>query len=120
MKATMAKRSFTFLKVFIFEELLIFNALQKYIANITFKQFSKCCLILWFYNLLENGRKKSEIIPFWGKKAEEKQNSATTIPVISSQTVIYADRKGTVFPVKLKLQMNHLIKDIKKRVIKKN
>ena len=69
---------------------------------------------------MENGRKKSEIIPFWGKKAEEKQNSATTIPVISSQTVIYADRKGTVFPVKLKLQMNHLIKDIKKRVIKKN
>ena len=34
--------------------------------------------------------------PLWGKKEDEKQNSATII--------ISVDRKRTVFPVKLKLQ----------------
>ena len=34
--------------------------------------------------------------PFWGKKAEEKQNSATTM--------IFVDGKRTDFPMKLKLQ----------------
>ena len=36
------------------------------------------------------------MIPFWGKKAEEKQNGANIM--------ISVDGKGTVFPVKLKLQ----------------
>ena len=48
-------------------------------------------------------KKKKERIPFWGKKVEEKKISAIIIPVISSQTVISAERNGIVFPVKLKL-----------------
>ena len=40
--------------------------------------------------------KKKKMIPFWGKKTEEKQNSAVIM--------ISVDWKGTVFPVKLKLQ----------------
>ena len=52
-------------------------------------------LILQFY--LENGQKKKKMmIPFWGMKAGEKQSSATIM--------ISVDGKGTVFPVKLKLQ----------------
>ena len=39
---------------------------------------------------------RKKMIPFWGKKAEEKQNSATIM--------ISVDGKGTVFPMKLKLQ----------------
>ena len=39
------------------------------------------------------------MIPFWGKKEDEKQNSATIM--ISDQKL---DQKRTVFPVKLKLQ----------------
>ena len=50
-------------------------------------------LILLFY--LKNGQKKKKI-PSWGKKAEGKQISATIM--------ISVDEKGTVFPVKLKLQ----------------
>ena len=36
------------------------------------------------------------MIPFWGKKSERKQNRATLM--------ISVDDKGTVFPLKLKLQ----------------
>ena len=36
------------------------------------------------------------MIPFWGKKTEEKQNSAIIMTSV--------DDKGTVFPTKLKLQ----------------
>ena len=36
------------------------------------------------------------MIPFWGKKSEGKQNRATLM--------ISVDDKGTVFPLKLKLQ----------------
>ena len=36
------------------------------------------------------------MIPSWGKKTEEQQNRATIM--------ISVDGKGTVFPVKLKLQ----------------
>ena len=36
------------------------------------------------------------MIPFWGKKTEEKQNRATIM--------ISVDGKGTIFAVKLKLQ----------------
>ena len=35
------------------------------------------------------------MIPFWGKKPEEKQNIATIMKSVN--------RKGTVFPMKLKL-----------------
>ena len=41
-------------------------------------------------------KEKKKMIPFWGKKTEEKQNRATIL--------ISVDSKGTVFPVKLKLQ----------------
>ena len=51
-------------------------------------------LVLQFH--LKNGQKKKKMIPFWVKKLEEKQNSATIM--------IFVDGKGTVFPVKLKLQ----------------
>ena len=40
--------------------------------------------------------RKWQKIPFWWKNPEEKQNSATII--------ISVDEKGTVFPMKLKLQ----------------
>ena len=40
-------------------------------------------------------KRKEKIIPFWGKKTNEKQNSATIMSV---------DGKRTVFPVKLKVQ----------------
>ena len=49
--------------------------------------------------------KKKKKISFWGKKAEEKHNSATIM--------ISVDGKRTVFPVKLKLQGKSLNKDIK-------
>ena len=52
------------------------------------------------------GKEKKKMIPFWGKRADEKQNSATIM--------ISVDRKGEVFPVKLKLQGNRLNKDVKK------
>ena len=50
-------------------------------------------------------KEKKKMIPFWGKKAGEKQNSATIM--------ISVHGKGAVFPVKLKLQGNRLNKDIK-------
>ena len=57
------------------------------------------------------GKEKKKMIPFWGKTADEKQNSATIM--------ISVDRKGEVFPVKLKLQGNRLNKDVKKENLKK-
>ena len=51
-------------------------------------------------------KEKKKMIPFWGKKAGEKQNSATIM--ISVHGI------GAVFPMKLKLQGNLLNKDIKK------
>ena len=55
-------------------------------------------LVLQFY--FKNGQKKRKqkknMVHFWGKKAEEKQNSVTIM--------ISVDRKGTLFPAKLKLQ----------------
>ena len=93
-------RSFIFLKVYVFGDLLILNALcYKYIVNITFKQFPKWCFTLWFYNFIKKWAKKNKkekVIPFWVKNAKEKQNSATIM--------ISVEWKGTVFPVKLKLQ----------------
>ena len=41
-------------------------------------------------------KQKKNMVHFWGKKAEEKQNSVTIM--------ISVDRKGTLFPAKLKLQ----------------
>ena len=41
-------------------------------------------------------KRKKEMTPFYGKKTEEKQNSA--------DIMISVDGKRTVFPVKLKLQ----------------
>ena len=38
------------------------------------------------------GKEKKKMMPFWGKTADEKQNSATIL--------ISVDRKGEVFPVK--------------------
>ena len=53
-------------------------------------------------------KEKKKMIPFWGKKAGEKQNSATIM--------ISVHGKGAVFPVKLKLQGNLLNKDIKNEI----
>ena len=52
------------------------------------------------------GEEKIKMIPSWGKKCDEKQNSATIMTSV--------DRKGELFPVKLKLQGNRLNKDVKK------
>ena len=90
-------KSFIFLKVYIFEDLLILNALySNYIPNITFKQFTKCCFTFDSTILFKKWSNKEEDDTFLRKKAEEKQNSATII--------IFLDEKGAVFPVKLKLQ----------------
>ena len=51
-------------------------------------------LVLQFY--LKMGKSEKENDAFLKKKGEEKQNRATTM--------ISVDAKGTVFPVKLKLQ----------------
>ena len=62
------------------------------------------------------GKEKKKMIPFWGKKTGKKQSSAIIM--------ISADGKGavkwSVFPVKLKLQVNRLNKDIKKENFLKN
>ena len=67
---------FIYLLIFLFEvnffgDLLILNVLYyKYIANITFKQFTKWCFTLWFYNFIKKfstkkiKSKKKEMIPF--------------------------------------------------------
>ena len=58
-----------------------------------------------FTTLLKKmGKENKKMIIFWGKKADEKQYSATIM--------ISVDGKGAVFPVKLKLQGNRLNKDI--------
>ena len=73
-------KSLIFMKAYIFDDHLILIALyQKYIANITFKQFIKWWFTLWVYNFIKKWEKKKKMIPFWRKKAEQKQNSATTM-----------------------------------------
>ena len=66
------------------------------IANVT-----KWCLHFDFTIFIEKmrNRKKKKTMPFWGKKTEEKQNRATIMISVHS--------KGTVFPVKLKLQWEY-------------
>ena len=59
-----------------------------YIANITFKQFTKW----WIYDFIKKWANKEQ----YDKKAEGNQNSASII--------VSVDGKGTVFLVKLKLQ----------------
>ena len=46
-------KSFIFLKVYIFEDLLIFGGLIFEMYNITFNLFSKCCFSIWFYNFVK-------------------------------------------------------------------
>ena len=67
------------------------------IAKATFKQFTKYCFTLWFYNAIKTmGKRKTEDDTFLRKETEEKQ--------ISVIIMISVDGKGTVFPVKLKLE----------------
>ena len=69
----------------------------KYIANITFKQFSKWSFTIWFYNFIKNmGKRKKQDDTFLRKKTEKQQNSATIMTSV--------DGKGTVFTVKLELK----------------
>ena len=55
-------KSFIFLKIYIFEGLLIFESLmlQIYIANITFNLFTKCCFRPWFYNIIKKQQKEKK------------------------------------------------------------
>ena len=66
MKTSIAYEVFLFFEGILFENLLILNALyQKYVANITFKQFTKCYFTLWFYNFVKNlAKEKKKIIAF--------------------------------------------------------
>ena len=57
------------------------------------------------------GKRKKENDSFLRKKAEEKQNSATTM--------ISVDGKGTVFPMQFKLQGESFEKTYKKENFKK-
>ena len=65
-------------------------------ANITFKQFTKCCSILCLYNVIKTIVRGKEDDTFLRKKTEEKQKSVTIM--------ISVDGKGTVCLVKLKLE----------------
>ena len=67
---------------------------------------------VWFYNFILKMSKKKEDDTFLRKKKQKKKNSATRM--------ISVDRKGTVFPMKLKLQ-GELLETInlKKRILKK-
>ena len=55
-------KSFIFLKVYIFEGLLIFESLmlQIYIANTTFNLFTKYCFRPWFYNVIKKLQKEKK------------------------------------------------------------
>ena len=81
MKTVIIYEILHFLKIYIFENFLILNACYlNYRANITFKQFTKWCFTLWFYNfILKMGERKKVDDTFLMKKTEEKQNSAIII-----------------------------------------
>ena len=66
-------------------------------------------LILHFLLKKWEIEKKKKTIPFWGKKTEEKQNRTTIMISVHS--------KGTVFPVKLKLQWEYFASRYFKREI---
>ena len=89
-----------FLKLYIFDKLLIQNALYfKYIANITFKKFTKCCFILWFYNFIKKmGKRKKEGDAFLRKKKQKQKNG----DICGWKMDISVD--VAAFPVKLKIQ----------------
>ena len=43
-------------------------------ANITFKQFTKCCFILWFYNFIKKmGKRKKEGDAFFEEKKQKQK-----------------------------------------------
>ena len=66
-------------------------------SNITFNNFTKCCFTLWFYNVIKTmGKRKKDGDIFLRNKTEGKQNSVTIM--------ISVDGKGTIFPVKFKLE----------------
>ena len=73
-----------FLKVYIFENLLIFECFTFGVLHFGFTMLLKHC-----------AKEKMKMVHFSGK-TEEKQNSVTII--------ISVYGKGTVFPVKLKLE----------------
>ena len=56
-------------------------------------------MVLQFH--LKNGQKTKKDDTFLSKKLEEKQNSATIM--------IFADGKGTVFPVKINMTSDHSV-----------
>ena len=64
MKAAIAYEFLCFLKVSIFEDLIIFERLTLQIsielANITFKHFAKCCFTLWFCKVIKTMGKGKE------------------------------------------------------------
>ena len=69
MNTAIAYEVFQGMKVYIFEDLLIFHALYyKYIANIIFKQFTKWCFTVWFHNFIKKikkkKKKKNKTVPF--------------------------------------------------------
>ena len=71
--------------------------IRKYIENIAFKQNTKCCFTLWFYNVIKTmDKRKEEDESFPRKKTKEKQNGVTIM--------ISVNGKGTIYPVKLKLE----------------
>ena len=72
-----------------------------YIRNISqiwpLRNLLRVVLYFGFIILLTKlAKTKKMMITFWGKKAEEKQNSTTIM--------ISVDGKKTIFPMKLKLQ----------------
>ena len=81
------------MKVAIAYEVLLMNIIILKIYNkYSVKQFTKWRT--WFYSVFKAiGNKKDQTL--LTKNTEEKQNSVTVIPL---------DGKGTVFPVKLKLE----------------
>ena len=66
-------KSFTFLKVYIFEGLLIFECfILEITVNITVKQFTKCYFTIWFYDVIKiMGKRKEEYDTFLRKKQKK-------------------------------------------------
>ena len=79
MKAAIAYEFLCFLKVSIFEDLIIFERLTLQIsiqlANITFKHFAKCCFTLWFCKVIKTMGKGKE-----DDKEKKQKKSKTELP----------------------------------------
>ena len=90
-----------FLNVYIFENLLILNALyQKYIANIN-SAFTKWCFALWFYNFIKKMVKKKKKEMIKTRRRKTKQYYHNTGDIISDSDICRWKRDSCSSEVKI-------------------